>query len=112
LKLTLDSILLALLNINLGKLNGWLSSQLFKEQFPAHFAEVIGALPLQEYMNPRFGLLNLAANMTEGRAAIHDKGPYVYISYGCADNKAYSVLNLSYDSYDVVRSLSVLYFIS
>ncbi|WJX89187.1 hypothetical protein P8452_71203 [Trifolium repens] len=23
------------------KLNGWLSSQLFKEQFPAHFAEVI-----------------------------------------------------------------------
>lgn len=84
------------------KLNGWLSSQLFKEQFPAHFAEVIGALPLQEYMNPRFGLLNLAANIPEGRA-IHDKGPYVHISYGCADDKAYSVLNLSYDSYDVVN---------
>jgi lysine-specific demethylase 3 len=32
------------------KLNGWLSSQLFKEQFPAHFAEVIGTLPIQDYI--------------------------------------------------------------
>jgi lysine-specific demethylase 3 len=85
------------------KLNGWLSSQLFKEQFPAHFAEVIGALPIQEYMNPRYGLLNLAAYMKDGSAK-HDKGPYVYISHGCADNEAYSVINLSYEPYDVVCS--------
>ncbi|XP_058749821.1 lysine-specific demethylase JMJ28-like [Vicia villosa] len=83
------------------KLNGWLSSQLFKKQFPDHFAQVIDALPLQEYMNPMSGLLNLAAYMPDGSAK-HDKGPYVHISYGCADKEACSVLNLSYEPYDVV----------
>ncbi|XP_061349368.1 lysine-specific demethylase JMJ28-like [Gastrolobium bilobum] len=84
------------------KLKGWLSSQIFKEQFPAHFAEVIDALPVQEYMNPMYGLLNLAANLPRGSAK-HDIGPYVYISYGCADKEADCVTKLSYDSYDVVN---------
>ncbi|XP_073220747.1 lysine-specific demethylase JMJ28-like [Cicer arietinum] len=86
-------------------LNGWLSSQLFKEHFPSHFAEVIGSLPIQEYMNPRSGLLNIAAHMPEGSAK-HDKGPYVYISHRCADKEAYSVLNLSYHPYDVVNMMA------
>lgn len=91
------------------KLNGWLSSELFKKQFPDHFAKVIDALPLQEYMNPRSGLLNLAAYMPDGSAK-HDKGPYVHISYGCTDKEACSVLNLSYEPYDVVCSLSMIAF--
>ncbi|KAK7412261.1 hypothetical protein VNO78_03712 [Psophocarpus tetragonolobus] len=87
------------------KLKGWLSSQLFKEQFPAHFAEVIDALPIQEYMHPLSGLLNLAANLPPGSTK-HDIGPYVYISYGCADEEADSVTNLCYDSYDVVNIMA------
>lgn len=83
------------------KLTGWLSSQIFKEQFPAHFAELIDALPVQEYMNPMSGLLNLAANLPHGSAK-HDIGPYIYISYGSADKEADSVTKLCYDSYDVV----------
>lgn len=83
------------------KLKGWLSSQLFKEQFPTHFAEVIDALPLQEYMNPMSGLLNLAANSPQGGAK-HDIGPFVHISYGCSDEQSDSVTKLCYDSYDVV----------
>ncbi|KAI4299269.1 hypothetical protein L6164_032744 [Bauhinia variegata] len=84
------------------KLKGWLSSQLFKEQFPIHFSEVIDALPLQEYMNPTSGLLNLAANLPQGSAK-HELGPHVYISYGCAEKQDDSVTKLCYDSYDVVN---------
>ncbi|TKY71613.1 Lysine-specific demethylase JMJ25 [Spatholobus suberectus] len=87
------------------KLKGWLSSQLFKEQFPAHFAEVIDALPIQEYMNPLSGLLNLAANLPQGSTK-HDIGPYVYISYGCAEEEADSVTNLCYNSYDMVNIMA------
>ncbi|KAK7302681.1 hypothetical protein RJT34_13575 [Clitoria ternatea] len=87
------------------KLKGWLSSQIFKEQFPAHFAEVLDVLPVQEYMNPLSGLLNLAANLPQG-CTKHDMGPYVYISYGCADEEAVSVTNLCYDSYDMVNIMA------
>ena len=83
------------------KIKGWLSSQLFKEQFPAHFAAVIDALPIQEYMNPMSGFLNLAVNLPQGSTK-YDMGPYVYISYGCADKEADSVTKLCYDSCDVV----------
>ncbi|TKY59355.1 Lysine-specific demethylase JMJ25 [Spatholobus suberectus] len=87
------------------KLKGWLSSHIFKEQFPAHFAEVIDALPVQEYMHPLSGLLNLAANLPHGSAK-HDIGPYVYISYGSADKETDSVTKLCYDSYDVVNIMT------
>ncbi|KAK7319593.1 hypothetical protein RJT34_04316 [Clitoria ternatea] len=87
------------------KLKGWLSSQIFKEQFPTHFTEVIDALPAQEYMNPSSGLLNLVATSPHGSAK-HDIGPYVYISYGSADKEADSVTKLCYDSYDLVNIMT------
>ncbi|KAJ7946891.1 lysine-specific demethylase JMJ25-like [Quillaja saponaria] len=89
------------------KLKGWLSSHLFQEQFPDHFAEVFHALPLQEYMNPLSGLLNLAANSPQGLPK-PELGPCVYISYGCADEvvQADSVTRLCYNSYDVVNILA------
>lgn len=85
------------------KLKGWLSSHLFQEQFPAHYAELIHSLPLQEYMNPRSGLLNLAAKLPE-EILKPDLGPCVYISYGSKDELVWadSVTKLCYDSYDVV----------
>ncbi|RXH86058.1 hypothetical protein DVH24_017111 [Malus domestica] len=89
------------------KLKGWLSSQLFQEQFPVHYAEVIRALPLQEYMNPTSGLLNLAARMPQ-EIPKPDLGPCVYISYGCTEQlvQANAVIKLCYDSYDVVNILA------
>ncbi|XP_062013297.1 lysine-specific demethylase JMJ28 isoform X2 [Rosa rugosa] len=89
------------------KLKGWLSSQLFQEQFPAHYAEIIQALPLQEYMNPSSGLLNVAARMPQ-EIPKPDLGPCVYISYGCSEQfvQADSVIKLCYDSYDVVNILA------
>ncbi|XP_028802720.1 lysine-specific demethylase JMJ25 isoform X2 [Neltuma alba] len=87
------------------KLKGWLSSQLFKEQFPTHYYQVIAALPLQEYMNPMSGILNLAANLPQGSVK-HDIGPFVYMSYGCADEQVDSVTKLCYDSYDVVNIMA------
>lgn len=86
------------------KLKGWLSSQLFQEQFAAHYAEIIQALPLPEYMNPTSGLLNVAARMPQ-EIQKPDLGPCVYISYGCSEQfvQADSVIKLCYNSYDVVR---------
>ncbi|XP_045820683.1 lysine-specific demethylase JMJ25-like isoform X1 [Trifolium pratense] len=92
------------------KLKGWLSSQVFKEEFPAHFSEVIDALPVQEYMNPMPGPLNLAAKLQHGSVK-HDIGPYVYISYGCADIEADSVTKLCCDSHDV-GYMDLVYFTS
>lgn len=87
------------------KLKGWLSSELFKQQFPDHYAEIIHTLPLQEYMNPASGLLNLAARLPQGILK-PDLGPCLYISYGYAEQlvQAESVIKLHYDSYDVVSS--------
>lgn len=85
------------------KLKGWLSSHLFQEQFPSHYAQIIHSLPLQEYMNPISGLLNLAAKLPQ-EIPKPDLGPCVYISYGYAEElvQADSVAKLCYDSYDVV----------
>lgn len=94
------------------KLKGWLSSHILQEQFPSHYAEIINSLPLQEYMNPMSGLLNLAANLPP-EIRKPDLGPFVYISYGCAEElvQADSVTKLCYDSYDVVCNISSnLYF--
>lgn len=85
------------------KLKGWISSQLFQQQFPAHYAEIIRALPFQEYMNPASGLLNLAARVPQD-IPMPDLGPCVYISYCCSEQlvQADSVIKLCYDSYDMV----------
>ncbi|KAL1336037.1 hypothetical protein HN51_030453 [Arachis hypogaea] len=87
------------------KIKGWLSSQLFKEEFPAHFAAIIDAIPIQEYMNPMSGFLNMAVNLPQGTTK-HDMGPYIYISYGCADEETDSVTKLCYDSYDLVNIMA------
>ncbi|XP_022950666.1 lysine-specific demethylase JMJ25 isoform X2 [Cucurbita moschata] len=91
---------------NMLKLKGWLSSHLFQEQFPAHYAEIMRILPLQEYMNPMSGLLNLAAKLPQ-ETAKPDMGPSVYIAYGCSEDQVLtdSVSRLCYDSYDVINIL-------
>lgn len=85
------------------KLKGWISSHLFQQQFPAHYAEIIHALPFQEYMNPASGLLNLTARLPQD-IPMPDLGPCVYISYGYSEElvQADSVIKLCYDSYDMV----------
>ncbi|KAF4397986.1 hypothetical protein G4B88_019707 [Cannabis sativa] len=89
------------------KLRGWLSSQLFQQQFPSHYAQVIHTLPLQEYMNPSSGRLNLTARLPKDIQK-PDLGPCVYISYGYAEQleHANSVLKLCYNSYDMVNILA------
>lgn len=88
---------------NMLKLKGCLSSHLFQEKFPAHYAEIMRILPLQEYMNPMSGLLNLATKLPQG-AGKPDMGPCVYMAYGCSQEHVLtdSVSRLCYDSYDVV----------
>lgn len=89
------------------KLKGWLSSHLFQEQFPTHYDEIIHSLPLQEYMNPKSGLLNLAVKLPHEYPK-PDLGPCIYISYGSCEELllADSVTRLSYESYDVVNILA------
>ncbi|XP_016505301.2 lysine-specific demethylase JMJ28 isoform X1 [Nicotiana tabacum] len=89
------------------KFRAWLSSHLFKEQFPAHYAEVLRALPLQEYMNPKSGLLNLAVKLPPEMPET-DLGPSIYISYGGPEevSQAEFVTKLCCESYDVVNILA------
>lgn len=88
------------------KLKGWLSSHLFQEHFPAHYAEILHSLPLPEYMDPVSGILNIAAALPE-EIMKPDLGPCVYISYCSGENlvQADSVTKLRYDSYDMVSFL-------
>lgn len=88
------------------KLKVWLSSYLLQEQFPDHYAEIIRALPLQEYLNPVSGLLNLLANLPKDTAN-PSLGPGLYISFGCPDDLMQPdfLTKLSYDSHDVVNIL-------
>ncbi|CAN4083927.1 unnamed protein product [Withania somnifera] len=85
----------------------WLSSHLFKEQFPAHHAEILRSLPLQEYMNPKSGLLNLAVKLPPEMPET-DLGPSIYISYGGPEelSQAEFITNLCCESYDVVNILA------
>ncbi|XVE51234.1 hypothetical protein DITRI_Ditri02bG0023600 [Diplodiscus trichospermus] len=89
------------------KLKGWLSSQLFEEQFPDHFNEIIRALPLREYMDPRSGLLNIAARLPL-EITKPDIGPSVSISYSSGEElvQANSVTKLCYGLCDVVNVLA------
>ncbi|XP_019175188.1 PREDICTED: lysine-specific demethylase JMJ25 isoform X2 [Ipomoea nil] len=89
------------------KFRAWLSSHLFEEQFPAHYLEILRALPLQEYMNPKSGLLNLAVKLP-GEMAAPDVGPNIYISYGGSEElvRTEFTTNLCYESYDMVNILA------
>lgn len=85
------------------KLKAWLSSLLFQEQFPAHYAEIISSLPVQEYMNPKSGLLNLASKLPQDTTK-PDLGPCVYITYNCGENIVQNeyITKLRYGTNDVV----------
>ncbi|KAK3011119.1 hypothetical protein RJ639_012678 [Escallonia herrerae] len=89
------------------KLKGWLSSKLFQEQFPAHYAEIISGLPLKKYINPLSGLLNLAVKLPQEMPK-PDLGPCLYISYGGPEElmQADFLTKLSFDSFDVVNILA------
>ncbi|KAG9133725.1 hypothetical protein Leryth_025325 [Lithospermum erythrorhizon] len=89
------------------KFNAWLSSHLYQEHFPTHYGETLQALPLQEYMNPTSGLLNLAIKLP-GEIAKPELGPCIYISYGGPEEllQAESLTKLCYESCDVVNILA------
>ncbi|XP_042520675.1 lysine-specific demethylase JMJ25-like [Macadamia integrifolia] len=89
------------------KLKDWPSPDLFQEQFPAHNAEFIRALPFQEYTNPNSGILNLAGKLPK-EFSKPDLGPRVYISYGIAEElgRGDSVTKLYIDSSDMVNILA------
>lgn len=95
------------------KLKGWLSSHLFQEQFPAHYAEIIHGLPLPEYMDPKSGVLNIATKLPQ-EIPKPDLGPSVYISYGSGEELAQgdSVTKLCYDLCDVVCLVLFLFIYS
>lgn len=86
------------------KIKAWLSSHLFREQFPSHYAEILHALPLQEYVNPISGLLNLALKLPQ-EAPKREIGPCIHISCGGSEDfmQADFLTKLCYDSNDVVN---------
>lgn len=88
------------------KLKVWLSSYLFQEQFPDHHAEIIRALPLQEYLNPVSSPFNLAVNLPQNTAKL-DLGPCVQISFGSPEDfmQADFVTKLCCDAHDMVDIL-------
>ncbi|CAN1222055.1 Lysine-specific demethylase JMJ28 [Linum grandiflorum] len=88
------------------KLKGWLSSHVIQEHLPAHYAEILHALPLPEYMDPTSGLLNVAAELPQ-EILKPDLGPCIYISYNSGENniQADSLSKLRYDTYDMVNIL-------
>ncbi|KAL0727373.1 hypothetical protein Bca4012_023466 [Brassica carinata] len=87
------------------KLDGWLSSSLFKEQFPNHFAEILRILPLPHYMDPRCGLLNMAADLPD-IIQTPKLGPCLSISYRSGeDAKPDFVKKLGFETCDTVDIL-------
>ncbi|KAI7736283.1 hypothetical protein M8C21_022733, partial [Ambrosia artemisiifolia] len=88
------------------KFKVWLSSGIFQEHFPSHYAAVMNALPLQQYVNPLTGVLNLAANVPPESQNV-DLGPFVYISYGRPEDVTGGdfLTKLCYHAYDTVNIL-------
>ncbi|CAN6920636.1 unnamed protein product [Brassica oleracea] len=87
------------------KLDGWLSSSLFKEQFPNHYAEILRILPLPHYMDPRCGLLNVAADLPDS-IQTPKLGPCLRISYRSGeDAKPDYVKKLGFETCDTVDIL-------
>ncbi|XP_019086962.1 PREDICTED: uncharacterized protein LOC104722919 isoform X2 [Camelina sativa] len=88
------------------KLEGWLSSSLFKEQFPNHYAEILNILPISHYMDPKSGLLNIAANLPD-TVQTPDFGPCLNISYRSGEEYALpdSVKKLGFETCDMVDIL-------
>nr|ADQ37351.1 unknown [Arabidopsis lyrata] len=88
------------------KLEGWLSSSLFKEQFPNHYAEILNILPISHYMDPKRGLLNIAASLPD-TVQTPDFGPCLNISYRSGEEFAHpdSVKKLGFETCDMVDIL-------
>ncbi|KVH89586.1 WRC-like protein [Cynara cardunculus var. scolymus] len=86
------------------KFKVWLSSGFFQEHFPSHYAAAMHALPIQQYINPLTGILNLAANMPP-ESQNPDLGPFVYISYGRTEDLmgADFLTKLCYHAYDMKK---------
>lgn len=89
------------------KIKAWLSSSVFQEQFPSHYAEILHVLPLQEYLNPTSGPLNLALKLPE-EAAKPEIGPCIHISCGGLEDfmNADFLTKLCFDANDVVNILA------
>lgn len=96
----------AFMNRGKVKINGCLFPNIFQEQFPEHYAQVMQFMPLKEYMDPVSGLLNIAAKLPEDMPK-PNFGPSVHIAYGEPEEfvQGHFVTRLSYDSYDVVGFL-------
>ncbi|GAB2298740.1 hypothetical protein Dimus_032814 [Dionaea muscipula] len=88
------------------KLKAELSSALSRRLFMDHYAEIANSLPLQEYTNPRSGLLNLAANLTRDFQGA-ELGQQIKILYGSREEVAQGnlVTSLHYHSHDLINIL-------
>ncbi|EOA15338.1 hypothetical protein CARUB_v10004087mg [Capsella rubella] len=88
------------------KLEGWLSSSLFKEHFPNHYAEILNILPISHYMDPKRGLLNIAANLPD-TVETPDFGPCLNISYRSGEEYTLpdSATKLGFETCDMVDVL-------
>ncbi|XP_024005345.1 lysine-specific demethylase JMJ25 isoform X2 [Eutrema salsugineum] len=88
------------------KLDGWLSPSLFEEQFPHHFAEILRILPISRYMDPKRGVLNIAANLPD-IIQTPNLGPFLNMSYRSGEEYANpdSVKKLGFNTCDTVDIL-------
>lgn len=86
------------------KLEGWLSSSLFKEEFPNHYAEILRSLPIPYYMDPKRGILNIAAGLPDVIQA-PNLGPCLNISYRSGEEYAKFdfVKKLGFETCDMVK---------
>ncbi|KNA17598.1 hypothetical protein SOVF_078740, partial [Spinacia oleracea] len=88
------------------KVKARISSAFSRKLLDGYYSEIIHALPLQEYTNPRMGLLNIAGKLPEDFPDTK-LGPHVCISCGSREEVARGELmtKLSCNSYDMVNIL-------